>query len=324
MCTAISLLAHEHYFGRTLDLEHTYAEAVTVTPRRFPFSYRANAADREHHAIIGIATVMDGYPLYYDAVNEHGLCMAGLNFVGNAVYHPHRSGMTNLTQFELIPWILGKCRTVAEAREALERINLTDQSFRSDLPVPQLHWIISDKSGSIVAEPMQEGIMIYDDPVSILTNNPPFPFQMEHLTLYRRVSAATEDQKIFQAPALPVCSRGMGAMGLPGDWSSPSRFVRAAFVKGNARVPNQESAAVGQFFHILGTVEQVEGCVAAENGRLVRTQYTSCCNADRGVYYYTSYGNHTITAVSMGKENLDGEALCVYPLVTQESIRWQN
>ena len=324
MCTAISFLTRDHYFGRTLDLEHTYTEAVTITPRRFPLSYRANETDRDHCAIIGIATVADDYPLYYDAVNEHGLCMAGLNFVGNAVYHPCRDGKINLAQFELIPWILGKCRTVSEARWELSRINLIDQAFRPDLPTAQLHWLISDRSGSVVAEPMSEGLVIHDNPLEVLTNNPSFPFQLEHLALYRHLGAVTSEQRCFREPPLPVYSRGMDAVGLPGDWSSPSRFVRAAFVKGNAAVSDTDTAAISQCFHILGTVEQVAGCVAAENGEWVRTQYTACCNADTGVYYYTTYGNRRITAVSLQKENPDGDQLHTYPLITQEQIHLEN
>lgn len=134
MCTAISYLAHRHYFGRTLDLEHTYRETVTITPRRFPLPYRRLPTNPSHFAIIGMATVLEGYPLYYDATNEHGLSMAGLNFVGNAVYHAPTDDKINVTHFELIPYLLGICRSVAEARRELEQICITDQAFREDLP----------------------------------------------------------------------------------------------------------------------------------------------------------------------------------------------
>ena len=323
MCTAISYQANSHYFGRTLDLEYTYHESVTVTPRRFPFPYADHPTDGTHYAIIGIATVMDGYPLYYDAVNEHGLGIAGLNFVGNAVYHPKRTGMLNLAQFELIPRLLGRCKNLSEARSELERINLLEHPFRPDLPLARLHWMLSDRSGSVTAEPMADGLHIYENPLGVLTNNPPFPYQMENLCHYRNLSPREEASRFSETLPLPVSSRGMGAMGLPGDLSSPSRFVRAAFVKLNSVMPTTESASVSQFFHILGSVEQVEGCVRLDREN-ERTQYTSCCNTDQGTYYYTTYSNRQITAVSLFGEDLNGCELRVYPLVTEEQILFQN
>lgn len=313
MCTAISYLAGDHYFGRTLDLEYTYGESVTVTPRNFPFSYHAHPLQGSHYAIIGIAAVMDGYPLYYDAVNEHGLCMAGLNFTTDALYHPHTHGMRNLAPYELIPWILGNCQTVAEAREELKRIQLLDIPFREDLPLAKLHWMLSDRRESIVAEPMADGLHLYNNPVGVLTNHPAFPCQMEHLTLYRNLSPKEEPCRFSDAVCFRAGSRGMGALGLPGDFSSTSRFVRAAFASLNAIKPDDNSEAVSQCFHILRSVEQIEGCVRLEHG-MERSQYTVCVNADRGIYYYQIYHSHGVGAVSLRSENLDGYALLSYPL----------
>ena len=116
----------------------------------------------------------------------------------------------------------------------------------------------------------------------------------------------------------------MGALGLPGDFSSQSRFVRAAFVKLNSVSDWSEEQSVSQFFHILGTVEQPRGCCRLEEGKYERTIYTSCCNTDRGIYYYTTYDNHQITAVSMHKEKLEECFLVRYPLILREQIREQN
>lgn len=313
MCTAISYLAGDHYFGRTLDLEYTYGESVTVTPRNFRFSYRADPPQNSHYAIIGIAAVMDGYPLYYDAVNEHGLCMAALNFTTDAVYHLHTDGMRNLAPYELIPWILGTCKTVDDAREELKNIQLSDIPFREDLPLAKLHWILSDSLKSIVAEPMADGLHLYDNPVGVLTNHPAFPCQMEHLTLYRNLSPNEEPCRFSDTVYFRASSRGMGAMGLPGDLSSTSRFVRAAFGALNAHKPDNNSEAVSQCFHILRSVEQTEGCVRLEHGT-ERSQYTVCINATRGICYYQTYHSHGVKAVSLRTEELDGNTLSSYPL----------
>ena len=103
MCTAATYQTRDFYFGRTLDYEFSYPSEVTVTPRRFPLSFRHTGSMNEHYAIIGMAYVANGYPLYYDAINEKGLGMAGLNFVGNAAYAAPCEGKENIAQFEFIP-----------------------------------------------------------------------------------------------------------------------------------------------------------------------------------------------------------------------------
>ena len=88
MCTAAVYQTKDHYFGRNLDLEYSYQESITIAPRNYPFSFRKLPEMKTHYAIIGMAYVLEGYPLYYDATNEKGLSMAGLNFPGSAAYSP--------------------------------------------------------------------------------------------------------------------------------------------------------------------------------------------------------------------------------------------
>lgn len=324
MCTAAVYKTDCFYFGRTLDYEFSYGDEMTVTPRNYPFRFRHMMPLSSHHAIIGMACVLDDYPLYYEAMNEKGLCIAGLNFVGNAFYREPAPDCDNIAPFELIPWILGQCTTVQEARLLLQRINLTNDRFRPDLPTAQLHWLIADRNEAITLESTQDGIHIYDNPVGVLTNNPPFPQQMFHLNNYLHLSPRNPENHFSKALPLQAYSRGMGALGLPGDLSSQSRFVRVAFTKMNSRSGNSEAQSVSQFFHILGSVDQQRGCCELDDGSFEITLYTSCCNADKGIYYYTTYDNHQITALDLHRENLDGESLIRYPVVTEGQIRWQN
>ena len=217
--------------------------------------------------MIGMACVMENYPLYYDAVNEKGLGIAGLNFVGNASYKKPVEGKDNITQFELIPWILGKCATVKEARQLLKNMNLIDTPFLPDLPVAQLHWIIADKEECITLESLEEGMKIYDNPVGVLTNNPPFDKQMFALNNYMNLSAKSPEDKFAKGLNLQKYSRGMGAIGLPGDLSSQSRFVRVAFTKMNSISGEGEKESVSQFFHILNSVDQQRGCCDLGDGK---------------------------------------------------------
>lgn len=324
MCTAATYKTKDFYFGRTLDYEFSYGDEVTITPRNFPFHFREQGKLNTHYAIIGMAHVIDNCPLYYDAINEKGLGMAGLNFVGNAVYREKEEGKDNVAQFEFIPWILSQCTTVKEARKLIEKINLLNTPFNEQLPVAQLHWIISDSEESITVESVKEGIKIYENPVGVLTNNPPFDKQMFNLNNYMHLSAKSPENNFSKDLNLETYSRGMGAIGLPGDLSSQSRFVRVAFTKMNSISGDGEMESVSQFFHILNSVDQQRGCCELDNGKYEITLYTSCCNTNKGIYYYTTYNNHQITAVDMHKENLEGNELVHYPLITEEQIKMQN
>ncbi len=324
MCTAITYMTKDFYFGRTLDVEKGYDEQVTVTPRGYPWRFRHTAHSECYYAIIGMAYVAQGYPLYYDAVNEKGLCMAGLRFADNAVYGkvlPHKD---NVASFEFIPWLLGRCATLAEAKVCLSRVHLTDTPFSAELPSAPLHWLVADNSGAVTVEAMADGLYIYDNPIGVLTNNPPFSEQLSRLNDYRHLSPRDPVNTFSQDLALSLYSRGMGGIGLPGDLSSTSRFVRAAFVRANARSNDSEQASVSQFFHILGAVEQSRGCCELSRGVYEFTRYTACCNATRGIYYYTTYDNHRIRAVDMHRESLDGKELMQYPMADEQDVLWQN
>ena len=324
MCTAISFKAKDHYFGRTLDLEHSYNETVTITPRNFEFRFRKMPCIENHFAIIGMATVVDGYPLYYDATNEKGLSIAGLNFPDNAFYPPVILNCENIAPFELIPFLLGSCSTVNEAVEQIKKINLANINFSDEYPLSPLHWLISDKIESVTVEPLKSEIKIYKNPLGVLTNSPPFDYQMTNLSNYLSLTKAVPKNTFCDRLELSPYSRGMGAIGLPGDFSSVSRFVKVAFVKENSVCDVNENSAVTQVLHILSSVSQPKGTVQLDDGSYVSTIYTSCCNTDKGIYYYTTYENPAVSAVNMHNENLDSSNLICYPLDTQQQIFFHN
>lgn len=324
MCTAAVYKTDDMYFGRTLDYESSYGEETAVMPRRFELRFSDGSASAEHFAMIGTAHIAGGYPLYYDAVNEKGLGMAGLNFVGNAKYAKPAAGTKNVAQYEFIPFILSSCESVEQARQVIAQINLTDTPFSPQMPAAQLHWIIADKQQTIVVESTEEGVQVYDDPADVLTNNPPFPAQMFRLNDFMHLSPKQPRNCFSDKLALEHYSRGMGALGLPGDLSSQSRFVRAAFVLANSVSGGGEAENVSQFFHILGAVDQQRGCCEVAEGEYEITIYTSCCNADKGIYYYTTYGNSAVTAVDMHREDLDSGELAAYPMLTEMAVNFQN
>lgn len=323
MCTAITYQTKGFYFGRTLDYGHDFGQTVTVTPRKYPFYFDGAHTVEDHYAIIGMARVEDGHPLYFDAMNEKGLAMAGLNFVGNAVYHEEESGQTNIPHYDFISWILSQCGSLQEAKTALRNVNLTPQTFRN-LPAAQLHWIIADKSGSLVVESTRDGLHVYDDPVGVLTNDPTFPELLFQLNDYLNLTPYEATNRFSDKIDLYAYSRGMGGLGLPGDLSSRSRFVRAAFAKLNSISGDTENDSVSQSFHILDTVKQIRGCCRLDDNACEITRYAACCSAEKRIYYYKTYENHQINAVHLDHCDLDSTSLLCFPLVQKQQISHVN
>ena len=188
MCTAVTYRTKDHYFGRNLDYEYSFQEAVTITPRNYCFHFRRLPPMERHSAMIGMAVVSGGYPLYFDATNEQGLSVAALNFPHSCKYMPEMEAKDNVAAFELIPWILGDCQNVEDAKRKLERVNIVDLSFSKEYAATALHWIIADSTEAITVEQTEDGLKIYPNPIGVLTNDPPFPWHMTNLRNYLQLS----------------------------------------------------------------------------------------------------------------------------------------
>jgi len=290
MCTAVHF---NNFFGRNLDLEFSYGERIIFTPQNFLLPFRMAEPLHRHYSIIGAGITAEGYPLYFDAMNEKGLCAAGLNFPDYAQYMPACHGADNIAPFEFIPYILGKCATVHDAKRLLTRINITDIHFNDNFPNTPLHWMIADRNSSVVVEQTKQGLFVYDNKANILTNSPPFDYQMTNLKNYINITAKEPENRFSKILPITPYSRGMGGMGLPGDWSSASRFVRGAFV-----LLNSVECDLSQFFHILSSVEQPKGSVCVGD-KYEYTVYSSCCDTEKLIYHYTTYENRCINSVAM-------------------------
>ena len=323
MCTAISWRPGEHYFGRNLDLELSYDESITVTPRCFPLEFHHLPTLCRHHAFFGVAYVQQGYPLYYDAVNEAGLCIAGLRFARHAHYAAVQEGKQNVASFELIPYLLARCSDLSEVRVTLSQLNITDTAFSKELPPSPLHWLAADDSGALTVEQTAEGLQIYENPVGVLTNEPPFPQQLQRLADFMQLSPQPPENRLVPHVPLTVYSRGLGAMGLPGDSSSASRFVRAVFGRTHAASGSSEEN-ICRFFHLLQNTAQIRGCVRTEEDKEERTIYSSCCDTKRMIYYYTTEHCSALTAVELCLEDMDREQLVSYPMLHTTRLLLQN
>lgn len=317
MCTSA---VYKNYFGRNLDFDISYGERVVIQPRNFPIKMRMEEDIEKHYAMIGMASVIDGQPLFYDAVNEKGVGIAGLLFAGNATYYEPVEGKKNVTPFEFIPWLLGQAGSVEEVKELLKNCNIVNVPFSEELPLTPMHWMISDKEQSITVETLESGMKVYDNPVGVLTNNPPFDMQMFALRDYMSLHTNQVENTAFPGLDLEPYSRGFGGLGLPGDLSSKSRFIKATFTKMNSL--SEKEGDLSQFFHILDSVCQQRGLVHMGDGKYEITIYSSCCDLDTGVYYYKTYDCSQIKAVRMRSVDLNGSEITVSLIDTEDEIKY--
>ena len=320
MCTAINEVGKYHLFGRTLDIECTYGERIIITPRNYCLDFLRDAPQSLHSAIIGMGCIRDNRPLYYDGANEWGLAMAGLNFPGNAVYHKPKREARNVTSYELIPWVLSQCKTLSSAVELIRTANITDDAFSSELQKTPLHWIIADKNNAVTVESVTDGIKVYENSMGVLTNNPPFPYHITRICDFMNLSSSSPKNTLTSSLKLSAYSRGMGSIGLPGDFSSSSRFIRSAFAKNHTDKPSSEREAVSRFFHIMDTVCVPCGCIKTDEGRSVYTVYTSCIDTKELTYYFTTYNNRRIRAVKLERKYLNSRKLNAFPLRDEEDV----
>lgn len=322
MCTCISFKTKDAYFGRTMDLDYNFGEKVVITPRNYKFELKNGRILYTKHAIIGMATVVSEYPLYADACNEVGLAIAGLNFkqTKKSEYNPLKY---NITPYELIPYILGQYSTVDEVKEVIPYLNIVDIDFNKEIPAKTLHWMISDSSKSIVLEYDEAGLEVYDNPFGVLTNTPAFKFHLTFINNFMGITPNYPKNAFSDKVDLKPYCLGMGAIGLPGDNSSTSRFVRACFNKLNSVCNDDEESSIAQVFNIFNSVGVCSGTLAMEDGKYYKTTYTCCMNITKGIYYYKTYINNQVTAVRLGNEKyLD--TLTIFDFLDKQKINFLN
>ncbi len=312
MCTSVALKFKDMYFGRNMDVTASRCDRVAITPRSMKLSFRCGVDIPSHYAIMGTAAIVDGYPLYADCINEVGLCFAGLELRANAYYSNEKAdGKYNVSPYELPLWLLSQCASVAEVRRLMENTNISNIPYSSDIPLTPLHWHVADKSGSIVIESTRDGLFIYDDPVRTLTNDPTFDVQMLYLSEFRNLSAKPASNAFSVVSDELSGGNGSGTCGLPGGYSSSSRFVRSAFL---CMVTEKfsdmdEEKSVAHFFRVLYATAVPRGAVVTERGEHHYTHYSCCMNATKGIYCCFSEDSYRPFVLDMHKCDLDSDAV---------------
>lgn len=307
MCTGIYRFGEHPLFGRNLDLDMSYGEKPLFVPRGASIPTHHEGQIVPSYAMLGTGLYLFGRPLYFDAMNEKGLAVAGLNFPGYAKEGKPADGKVNLTPYEFIPYLLGRYASLEEAMPFLERLNFTDEAVDPSMPIAPLHYLIADLHKAIVLEAAADGVRLYSNPYGVLTNNPPFPFMEEILRRYLNVSSAYPANRF--GSSLTPTSVGMGSIGLPGDYSSSSRFVKAAFLNLNVASSEDEEEAFHRFYGILDSVAFLPGTAYNENGKSETTVYQAMMDLSRGKYSIRHRQSEAPRIISFSDLDLKGKAI---------------
>ena len=289
MCTAIAIRGKEKfYFGRNMDIYYSMEFETARIDGGRGFEFSCGKSLQKCHSVLGTAVVSGGYPLYADAMNDRGLCMAGLEFPEYAHYADVATdGKTAVSPYEFIAWVLTQCADVDEAEVLISGSYLVNRPFSESLPLTPLHWMVADRKRSIVVESVRDGMRVYGCDCNVLANAPDYPFHAVNLRQFGNLTVIQPSgDEQFGTPF----SSGFGAIGLPGDYSSVSRFVRAAFVAKNAEgIIDESKDGASELFRALFSVAVPRGTVKTKSGADNVTVYTSCMDAESGRYYRLPY-----------------------------------
>lgn len=328
MCTALTLKTKDGYnlFGRNMDLSYAFNQAVTLLPRNYEYRDRVTGNMKKNkYAILGMATIIEDYPAFADAFNEKGLGCAALNFpIYSHLEDKIIEGKNNLAPYDLIIWILANFETVDDVLKELRNVELVAIPINEKIPLPTLHWIVSDKNGkSIVIEKTKDGLKAYINPIGVLTNSPTFDWHLINLNEYMNITPIQPKPVKWVDEELKPLGVGIGTNGLPGGFSGVDRFVRISYLKSNISETKDLMTGISQFFHMLNNVAVPRGAVISD-GLDDITLYTSCMCQEQGIYYYTTYNNNGISAIDMNKEDLNSKEIKIFECLDKLHITYQN
>ena len=314
MCTGIRFVDDNGnmYFGRNLDWSCSYGERVVITPTGYVPSSPFGAVQEIKHPIIGMGIVEDNVPLYFDCANDAGLAVAGLNFPGYAQYEPAPvEGKTNIAAYEFPLWVVACFQSVDEVEAALADAVIVDKPINKKFPSSLLHWIIGDATRSIVVEYTNAGMQVFHNDFDVLTNQPGFAWHAENLRNYLNVTPDVPTPVMWRTGKLTAYGSGGDMRGLPGDYYSPSRFVRVAYL--NAHYPQKatEEENVSRLFHTLTGVAMIDGAARMTSGDFELTVYTGGVSCRTNTYYYSTYDDPAIRSVALADYDVHATQLTV-------------
>ncbi|GGC92396.1 linear amide C-N hydrolase [Enterococcus wangshanyuanii] len=328
MCTSITMTTDEQdvLLARTMDFGVVLEAEPTFIPRKkFVFNNDDSDNHKNDYAFVGMARQENDAFIFADGLNEKGLSCATLYFSGYADYNDQAHDKTYpLAPHDVVPFLLSSCATVREAAEVMENAQIENISLDFLETVLPLHWVVTDASGqSIVIEYIDEILQIHDNTVGVMTNSPDYLWHVTNLRNYIGLSTTQKTEFQLQNIIMRPFGEGAGSFGLPGDFTSPSRFIRAAFLKSCLQEVESEVDAVTAAFHVLSNVSVPKGLVQTTDS-YDYTQYTSIMMNSSLKYYYKTYNNQRIRCIDLTAEDFDAPNGKIWSSSDTEDILYRN
>lgn len=311
MCTAITLqdAQGEWFMGRTMDFSYLLDPYLYAVPKGCRWqSVTGSAQLQSRYRLMGIGQKTPQL-IFADGVNEMGLAAAVLYFPGYAEFPPDDGNplIPAIAANELILYLLGTCANTDQVLAALSAVRVVGVADAVTGTVAPLHWMVTDREGRcLVLEQTKDGMQIYPNALGVLANSPDFPWHMTNLRNYLSVRPGPPDDTQWGDIELKPFGQGAGTFGLPGDYASPSRFVRAAYLKTHTAQPENRNTAVITGFHILENVSIPQNVVLTQRETADFTQYTAFMNTARGEYFIRSYPNSEIVTRRLANTSVAG------------------
>lgn len=296
--------------GRTLEFGIKVEASITFIPRNISFISKTTLGDglKYNSKYAALGTTAFKNPLILDGMNEKGLSIGTFYFPGYASYvvTTKENQSTSLSPADFPNWILTQFETVEEVKEAIKQVTISPIEVSGwGNEAPPFHYIVYDKRGKcLVIEPLDQKLISYDNPIGVFTNSPDFNWHLTNLNNYINLSVINSKPQEINGITFKGFGQGSGLLGLPGDFTPPSRFVRAVIFSLNAEVSSDEQTSIATLFHLLNPFDIPVGSVKdKENGKTFEdsTQITCVRDPEYLKYYFKTYEDQRIKCVDLKK-----------------------
>lgn len=327
MCTSLTYenSQGDHFLARTMDFAFELGGQPVFMPRNQKIQGDAGAFTTKY-GFIGAGRNL-GHYMFVDGVNEFGLGVAALYFPQYAQYQKTApADKLGLAPHDVTAWVLGNAKSVADLRELVQHIQILDVPVALLGLTTPLHFIFSDSTGdTAVLEATSEELRLIDDPVGVMTNAPQLSWHLQNLSTYGTMQAEERPLHDYMGFSLKTQGPGTGALGLPGDYTSPSRFVRTVYNKHYSVPVSGTPATLNLLQHLLDGVTIPKGVKLKADGKSDYTQYRGYANLDERTYFMEPYDNLELQGIHLTDEMLnDWDTPVEYPLDHQAHVKYMN
>ncbi|KEH84611.1 linear amide C-N hydrolase [Clostridium novyi] len=319
---------NKHLLGRTYDqFGNLEGNKIVVIPKNYTINLEVNDTNniaKTKYSYVGMGILEVGTPILSEGINEKGLMGALLYYPEFAYYNKEKSpNAININPAFFVTYILGECANLNELLIKIKDINLTNELIKGEaMPV---HYMFSDASGeAIIIEPDKGGISIHRNSIGVLTNSPNYSWQKQNLRNYLGTSNEARPPQNVVNYEISEFGEGSGALGLPGDYTPVSRFVRLAFIKQFAVKGKNELDGITKMFHNFSSVDVPDGIIKEKNeSSYERTLCISCMCSESLTYYFKLSSNSRICAVNLEHEKNNTDIKYIN-LPTKQDILFLN